>query len=33
MQSMNIDISTLLINFSNQEEKTWAIPMQVAKST
>lgn len=30
MQNVKTDISTLLINFFNQEDKSWAIPMQVA---
>lgn len=30
MQNLNTDISTLLINFIDQEDKSWAIPMQVA---
>jgi len=31
MQNIITDISTILNNFLNQEEKTWAIPMELAK--
>ena len=33
MQNIINDISTLLINFYDQKEKSWAIPMQVAMTT